>query len=197
MKILTDGHQERALCPNCDGLTTVTFSYKPYMTEYGDAIPNVLQGFCDKCGERLLIPPQSIPKIRPYYQTQNKTQEYKVPNVIEDVLLNIGAQVKMERPDAFKSILRFYLSKNKSKGWIEKASTKHLGPSVVRLSFRMDEPTDVLLRQKVKSLSINKNQFIARMLWDAKDRLLNETQEAREFRDSIQLMTVPELEHHM
>lgn len=196
MKILTEGHQEKALCPKCDGLKTVTFLYKLYLTEYGDAIPSVLQGFCDGCGERLLIPPQSIPKIKPYYQTMNKTQEYKVPNVIEDVLLNIGSQVKMEKPDVFKSILRYYLENNVSKGWIKKIGAKNLGPSVARLSFRIDEPTDFLLKQMTKSLELNKNQFVSRMLWDAKDRLLNETREAKEFRDCIKLMKVPEISTH-
>lgn len=192
-EILNEGHKERTYCQSCGKMVGVTYKYKYYMMEDGNSIPNVLQGFCDSCGVRLLIPPQSIPKLKPFYQRHDKTQEYKVPNVIEDALLNISLSIKLEKPDAFKSILRFYLTEPHISSWIRKSNSKKLGPSVARLSFRIDAPTDQLLTRLAKNLDISKNQFVSRMIWDAKDRLLGETKTSRTFFDETRLLRSPEI----
>jgi hypothetical protein len=193
IKIINEGHKERAFCATCKKVGTVTFKYKSYLTEVGDIIPGVLQGFCDKCNERLLLPPQSIPKIKPYYMRQSKTQEYKVANVIEDALLNIGAQVRMEKPDMFRTMLRFYLATPKSRNWIRHVEVKSLGLATARLSFRIDMPTDLLLTQEAHRLDLTKSQFISMMIWDAKDRLLNDSKESRLFMSEIKLFRAPDL----
>ena len=193
MNLINKGHKVKALCPKCDKVTAISFEYRPYLTEIGESIPDVLQGFCDVCGKRVLIPPQSIPKISPFYVSQNITQEYKIPRIIEDVLLNIGSHVKLEKPDAFKTILRYYLLNESKKHWIKIFETKDLGPLKVRISVRIDQQTDGLLKSLVDKLGINKNQFITLMLWDAKDRLLENNACAKEFLEETKLLRPPGL----
>ena len=192
MKILNEGHREKAVCPACHDIRDVVYRYRPYITEDGDTIPEVLQGFCEGCGERLLIPPQSIPKIKPYYQRLSKTQEYKVPSVIDDILLNIGASIKMEKPETFKSVLRFYLERTSRWNRIDARSSHKLGPASTRLSFRVDEPTDALLQHTTRKLAINKSRFVTLMFWDAKDRLLKNTPEAEAFRTGTKFLHAPD-----
>ena len=192
IKIFNEGHTEKGFCAKCKAVTGVTFKYKPYLTEGGDTIPEVLQGFCDGCGDRLLLPPQSIPKIQPYYIRQNKIQEYKVPVVIEDALLNIGSIVRLEKPDTFKTILRFYLTNPNSQGWIKHTDVKRLGPSRARLSFRVDEITNSLLMKRADNLAISKNQFISMIIWDAKDRLTGKSKESKLYTNEIKLFRSPE-----
>lgn len=192
IQILSEGHTERAHCSQCRGLVSITFKYRPYLTEDGDSIPDVLQGFCDRCNNRILMPPQSIPKIQPYYAKQIKVQEYKVPNAIEDALLNIGSRSRLEKPDAFKTILRFYLSNSHGQSWIRGTDVKQLGASKVRLSFRIDEPTDSLLTETAQKLSLSKNQFVSMMIWDAKDRLTGNSKESKAYSNEIRLLQTPE-----
>jgi hypothetical protein len=192
IKIINEGHKERAYCQPCGKIVPVTYKYKPYMTESGEAIEGVLQGFCDVCNKRLVIPPQSIPKIKPYYLRQDKTQEYKVPTIIEDALLNIGSFVHLEKPDVFKTILRFYLSTRQSESWIKKAQIQDLGPAKSRLSFRIDQKTDAVLTKYAHRLALNKNQFVAMMIWDAKDRLLNNQGVSKEYMKETKLFRAPE-----
>jgi hypothetical protein len=189
MKFITEGHKLKSICPECDKITSVTFRYRPYKTDSEIKIPDVLQGFCDECDKRILIPPQSIPKIKPYYAAQNVTQEFKFPPVIEDILLNIGNRIGLEKPDAFKSLLRFYLLNQPGKRWLKKDALPELGPARGRLSVRIDEGTDEALKEIAKKLGLNKTQFIAAMLWDAKERLLENTAEAKEFRSETKLFS--------
>ena len=191
MKIIKEGHKQRALCPECDKVTMVTFRYRPYMTESEEAIPDVLQGFCDGCGKRLLVPPQSIPKIKPFYSRQNVTQEFKLPSVIEDILLNIGYKASMDKPDAFKSILRFYLYNQPKKHWLRKSEALDLGPAKGRFSIRIDEATDDSLQAIALQLGMNKNRCINSILWDARERLLEDTADAKEFLSETKLFRSP------
>ncbi len=191
-KIFNENDKIKAFCPTCKSIVTVTFIYRPYLTEKKDEIPNVLQGFCDSCHERLLLPPQSTPKIAPYYKKQSEFVDYMVPEVINDVLLSIGYHSRLETPDAFKSMLRYYLSKSNRISWIKKAKVTNLGPARSRLSFKLDEPTHSKLKQVASKIELSKNQFIMRMIWDAKDRLLINGTEAKEFTTETKLLRVPE-----
>jgi len=192
MKIYIEGEKTRAICPTCHDICSVTFKYKAYVTEHGDLIPDVLQGFCDKCEQRLLLPPQSAPKIAPFYRRQSVVQEFRVPHAVEDALLCLSSEYKIEKPDLFKTMLRFYLtSKGRSK-WVKKIDADLLGKSGSRLSFRIDEATDSLLSVRSKEISVSKNKFISMMIWDAKDRLLDKGETSNEFFEETKLLRVPE-----
>ncbi len=195
IKIFNEGEKVEAFCPTCESDVTVTFRYEDYITEKNVKIPNVLQGFCDSCHERLLLPPQSTPKIAPYYAKikQSEQLEYSVPEVINDVLLNIGYQLKLENPDPFKILLRFYLSKSLSKTWLNKNKVKHLGRAGSRLSYRIDKQTHAKLKQVAATMDISNTQYVMRMIWDAKDRLLSDSAIAKEFVNETKLLRVPEI----
>jgi hypothetical protein len=192
MKIYIEGEKSKAICSTCRDMCSVTFKYRVYATEHGDIIPDVLQGFCDKCGDRLLMPPQSTPKIAPYYQRLSIVQEFRVPHAIEDALLCLSSKYKIEKPDLFKTMLRFYLQDKARIKWISETNTEQLGKSGSRLSFRVDEATDSLLSACSKGISVSKNKFVSMMIWDAKDRLLGKTATSRIFYEETKLLRFPE-----
>jgi hypothetical protein len=192
MKIYIEGEKTRAICSTCHDICSVTFKCKAYITEHGDSIPDVLQGFCDKCGQRLLLPPQSTPRIAPYYRRQTVLQEFRVPHAVEDALLCLSSEYKIEKPDLFKTMLRFYLTGKGRSKWVKKVDAESLGKSGSRLSFRIDEATDSLLSIRSKEISVSKNKFISMMIWDAKDRLVDKGEASNEFFEETKLLRIPE-----
>lgn len=172
-KIFIENEKVGAYCWNCEKDTMVTFKYKAYKTEDGEKIENVLQGFCDSCKERLLLPPQSTPRIKSYNSKQSKTQEYMVPKAIEDVLLLVGEHAGLEKPDVFKVMLRFYLGNQKKDSWMKLLELGNIGKPDTRLSFRVDPQTDETLMAWCTKLGISKNMLVTKMIWDAKDRLID------------------------
>jgi len=68
MKTYVDGDRVRAICDYCAELVEVEFRTCEYVTDVNDRIPNVMQGFCTECGERLLLPPQSSQVISQYFK---------------------------------------------------------------------------------------------------------------------------------
>ena len=187
MKMYAEGDQARAVCHKCKAVCAATFRYKPYVTEFGDSVAEVLQGFCNACGERILLPPQSTPRVAPYYQKQSVVEEFRIPNPAEDALLCLGSEFGMEKPDVFKALLRFYLDKKHVK-LAAKAAVPDLGKAKARLSVRIEESLVRLFAKRIQDLDMPKSQFVVAMIWDAKDRLLGKTQEAKAFLEATKLM---------
>lgn len=180
----------KAACSTCKAICSVTYKYKPYETEHGDFIPDVLQGFCDSCGERLLLPPQSSYKIAPFYNKASIVEEFRIPNEVEDALLSMSSYLRIEKPELFKIMLRLYLRKN----WVESMEKTHqpkLGVSKARLSVRVDEQMEKLLAMRSKKVSLTKNKFVTWMIWDAKERLVGGSKESKEFLKATELLRTP------
>ncbi len=67
MKEVVDGQKENSFCEKCKKIVSVTFRTEDYKTKYNDLIPDVMQGFCDTCSDRVTVPPQSAYLLRLYY----------------------------------------------------------------------------------------------------------------------------------
>ncbi len=60
---LKEGDHSRALCDKCKKIVTTTFRYADFSTK-GRIFPNILQGFCDICGQSVCLPHQSVQDIK-------------------------------------------------------------------------------------------------------------------------------------
>lgn len=68
MVILKEGDKSKAICERCKSIVPTTFRYAGFILN-GVKIPEVLQGFCDKCGDVVSLPHQSSYKIKEFRET--------------------------------------------------------------------------------------------------------------------------------
>ena len=66
MNVYNEGDCTKAVCENCKCIAYVVFKARDYEFEDGRIVGNILQGFCETCGERLLLPIQSARILRHY-----------------------------------------------------------------------------------------------------------------------------------
>jgi hypothetical protein len=67
MFIYTEGNKSKGPCEKCQKLVSTTFRYAP-LNYNGLVIPEILQDFCDECGDAVSIPHQSSYRIREFKQ---------------------------------------------------------------------------------------------------------------------------------
>lgn len=112
MIILKEGDKSKGPCEKCRKLVNTTFRYAPL--KYNELlIPDILQGFCDECGESISIPHQSSFKIREFRERMNHKLELRVPSHYTDILIAIGSIHKIsQKPNLLcRLITQLYLSK--------------------------------------------------------------------------------------
>jgi hypothetical protein len=112
MKLLVKGDKERAVCER-DGVATVTYDYRdvPFSDGKGRA-KGILVGVCDKCGEVVSIPPQSIPSIKAAREGAPKAVEARLPSVYLDAIDLACHRINATASTEFrKSLLMVYVSK--------------------------------------------------------------------------------------
>jgi hypothetical protein len=158
-------------------------------------MPDILQGFCNLCGEAVSLPHQSTFKIKEYRDTHNHSFELRVPLHYTDILLAIGQAHKVsQKPNSLCRIVsELYLSKmSKPEGInIRKRIILALdedlakGESRDRLSCVFPDTTYTMLKlfaddEKKKQSAIVKGIIIA-----AKHDLLDDSKSkfAKEFED--------------
>jgi hypothetical protein len=112
MIIHKENDTSKAVCEKCNKIVSTTFHYADFaFNNY--RIPNILQGFCDICGESVSLPHQSTFKIKEYRDTHNHPFELRVPLHYTDILLAIGQAHKVsQKPNSLCRIVsEHYLSK--------------------------------------------------------------------------------------
>ena len=112
MVILKEGDKSKGPCERCRKLVNTTFRYAP-LKYNGLSIPDILQGFCDECGESSSIPHQSSFKIREFRERVNHQLELRIPSHYTDILIAIGSIHKIsQKPNLLcRLITQLYLSK--------------------------------------------------------------------------------------
>jgi len=112
MVILKEGDKSKGACEKCRKLVITTFRYAPL--KYNNlVIPDILQGFCDECGEPVSIPHQSSYKIKEFRERVSHQVELRVPSHYTDILIAIGAIHKIsQKPNLMcRLIAELYMSK--------------------------------------------------------------------------------------
>ncbi len=118
MKIYQEDDTSKAICPKCKDVVNTTFHYAT-LNHKGVEIPQILQGFCDACGDMVSLPHQSSYKIKSYQDSKQKTmkQEVRVPNEMIDILCTIGSikHITTRVNTASRIINAYYISKLREK----------------------------------------------------------------------------------
>lgn len=117
MKIYKENDKSKAVCENCNGIVNTTFQYANFKHEKL-IIPDILQGFCDKCGASVSIPHQSTFKIKSYrVEKDTLKKEFRIPSHLNDVILSIGVVNNIGcKPNTIcRAISKYYISKLKQK----------------------------------------------------------------------------------
>jgi hypothetical protein len=91
-----EGDASKAMCEHCKAIVPVTFRYANFNAQ-GLVIPDILQGFCDRCGDSVSLPHQSTFKIREYRETHDNSISVRIPKHYNDILTSIGGVHKISR----------------------------------------------------------------------------------------------------
>jgi hypothetical protein len=113
MIIHKEGEKSKAICEKCKEIVSATFRYADF-TVNGCKIPDVLQGFCDKCNESVFLPHQSTFRIREYRERNYSHRlEFRIPSHFTDIILAIGNVHKISsKPNLLCRLLsELYLGK--------------------------------------------------------------------------------------
>jgi hypothetical protein len=113
MVIHKEGDTSKAICEKCGKIVPMTFRYD-YFVANGSKVPEVLQGFCDICGDSVSLPHQSTFRIREYRDSHSSHPlELRIPPHYTDILLAIGSVHKVSRkPNLLcRLVSELYLSK--------------------------------------------------------------------------------------
>lgn len=64
MNIKMPGEKTEAACETCQRFAEATWKYGPFRSSDGSVANDVMQAYCDTCGESLLVAQQSVYKIK-------------------------------------------------------------------------------------------------------------------------------------
>lgn len=165
MKIYYQGDKGSALCHN-DGRSSITFEYRnvPFSDGIGEA-KGILAGVCDKCGEVVLIPAQSMPAISSARKGVEKSLEVNIPAIFVEFFDAAAVRVNSHANSDFRKRLFVYYVNRYLKG---QESSKDLA----RLSVIASKLGDDFLRMQPSrrmsmKLSVIANERMERVLAEA------------------------------
>lgn len=113
MKLYNAGDKGRALCENCNMLVDTTFEYRnvPFDDGIGMA-KDILAAVCDRCGEVVAIPAQSIPAIKTAREKASEPLEVKLPAPYLEKLDLAAYMIDPQATSEFRKYLfSFYVHK--------------------------------------------------------------------------------------
>ncbi len=111
MKILKAGDRGEGLARG-RGRVPIVYEYRTVHLKTSDVeAPNVLVGVCETTGEVLVIPAQSVPKLKEARQTvKDETFPVRLPAQLSDVLWLLADHFEVGTKKFLPALIRFYLS---------------------------------------------------------------------------------------
>lgn len=101
--IIVEGQKGVGFCESCKKEGSITYRTEYFYTEYNESIPDVMQGFCDSCNLRAVLPPQSSHLVIPYYRKKvldhNREKGLKMKCPICKTGLAVAGQERLETLD--------------------------------------------------------------------------------------------------
>ena len=175
MRILKEGDKSQVVCLHCKHLRDITYRYETYSGPDKDgkkkSVDNVLQGFCDVCGNLAAIPAQSSPKIRLEIRKNETPVEARVTPPLEDVLYAISSKLRVEPQLTLRLLINFYINEWKQKPislqtLMSSPRGERLleGRSSCRVSSRMDVTALKVLDQVQEQFQVTRTDFFKAVL---------------------------------
>jgi hypothetical protein len=142
MKIYKVGDSVKAICDGCKAMVNATFRVRDVPFDDGSGIvKNIMAGVCEKCGEVIVIPPQSTPAIKEQIDKQKKPVEGRIPAHMVDILNLAAVEVGASKGDVqvlVKYFIRHLAENGKEAAKIASLLESDLakGPADKRLSLK-------------------------------------------------------------
>jgi len=172
MRLLVKGDKERAICER-DGVSTVTYDYRdvPFSEGKGKA-KGILVGICDRCGEVVSIPPQSVPSIKAAREAEPKAVEARLPPVYLDAIdlachrINAAASAEFRKSLLMMYVFKFAEDEKKAKRLVY--DPKRFGREFVlgeklggqrRLSMKVSAPMFAKISKLEKWTNLNRTDL--------------------------------------
>jgi hypothetical protein len=113
MKLYSAGDKSKAICESCQELVETTFLYRDVPFDDGSGeVKDILASVCDRCGEVVAIPAQSLPAIRRAREKVEASLEAQVPasdiEVLDAAATRISERASVRHR---KFLLAFYVRK--------------------------------------------------------------------------------------
>lgn len=113
MKLYSAGDKSKAICESCQELVETTFLYRDVPFDDGSGeVKDILASVCDRCGEVVTIPAQSLPAIRRAREKVEASLEAQVPasdiEVLDAAATRISERASVRHR---KFLLAFYVRK--------------------------------------------------------------------------------------
>ena len=109
MKLVNEGDTTKAPCPTCKAIVNATYTYRDLELDSGKVVKGVMKSVCNTCSTSCGIHPQSTPKIKKVVEAKDISLEVRIPMILEDVIYNIGAPLKVNPRKTFRIIMNYYM----------------------------------------------------------------------------------------
>lgn len=111
MNIKLPGDKTEAACETCKRFAEATWQYGPFRMKDGTTAEDVMQAYCDTCGESLLIAQQSVYKIKEARESEQKVRtSVKLTAPLKDLTFSLVFQKGAEPERGPELILRVFLT---------------------------------------------------------------------------------------
>ena len=113
MKLYSAGDESKAICETCQAMVETTFLYRDVPFDDGTGkVKDILASVCDRCGEVVAIPAQSLPAIRRAREKVEASLEAQVPasdiEILDAAATRISEHASVRHR---KFLLAFYVRK--------------------------------------------------------------------------------------
>lgn len=109
MNIKMPGEKTRAACETCQKFTEATWSYGPFQTNDGIKAKDVMQAYCDICGESLLLAQQSVYKIREKRLENQRRTSVNLTAPLKDLAFSYVSQIGADPAKGPELIIKAFL----------------------------------------------------------------------------------------
>lgn len=109
MKLYSAGDTSRAICETCQDMVETTFVYLDVSFDDGSGmVKDILASVCDRCGEVVAIPAQSVPAIRRAREKVELPLEAQVPASDIEVLDAAATRISKHASARHRKLLLAY-----------------------------------------------------------------------------------------
>ena len=110
-KIFREGDKGIAMCESCASKVTTTYLRREVpLNDDSDVVKDVMVGVCDQCDDIVMMPHQSVPRVKQVIAKKRKPLEARVPSHIKDMLLMVNYE--LEQTKGFEQfVVLYYLNR--------------------------------------------------------------------------------------
>lgn len=180
MNIKLPGDRTEAACETCGRFTEATWQYGPFQLKDGTVVKDVMQAYCDTCGESLLVAQQSVYKIKEAREREQKVRtSVNLTAPLKDLAFSLVFQKGADPERGPELILKVFLTELVREPDRLSEAVKELKSVDKRLlRGRKDQKVDVsfpsdmfsTLDTLAQKTGLKRSEVMRRALWASRNR---------------------------